>query len=402
MDLIFSYLADVLPAGYVAQLETTGWYALGIPVIALIFYLEIRRRPDSVGFAEPLSNLAAGLSTLVVGLFIGPVIIRLYEFGYSLAFIHWGDSPWRWPAALLISDLCYYWYHRASHSLAILWAVHGIHHQHEQFNATVGLRIEWLADVSTIIFFAPIPLLGFDLSTEFLAIGLLSFYALTTHCVLLSRPSLWLFVTPATHGAHHSRDARYKNTNFAAMFTLWDRVLGTHKAVPPGEVMRVDFATACREYDGISAQWGLLAELLAEMRRAPSVGAALGILFSRPVLPEKASSTPRPESTISASLRQFLVADFIAITIFCTWLLWRRGAGATLTTVLAAFFAIISMRANGRLLDGRADAWRDQWLRLGAAVVLALVLLPTQLTVSIALLAGAAFFAGWILVFRPA
>lgn len=402
MDLIFTYLAHVLPAGYAEQLETTGWYALGIPLIALVLYLEIRWRPDSVGFAEPLSNLSAGLSTLLVGLFVGPVVVRLYEFGYSFAPIHWGDSPWRWPVALVLSDLCYYLHHRAGHSLAILWAVHGIHHQHERLNSTVGLRLEWLADISTIVFFAPMPLFGFDLGTGFFAIAVLSLYALTTHCVLLSRPTLWLFATPATHGAHHSRDARYAQANFSAMFTIWDRVFGTYKPVPPGDVLHADFPTICREYDGISAQWGLLGEMIAEMRRAPSIGAALRIPFSAPSVPETPPSIPRPESTIEMPLRRFLFVDFVTITMFCTWLLWRRGAGTTFSTALAVFVAIFSLRANGRLLDGRPDARRTQWLRLVGVVVLAWVLMPAHTTVSIMLLVGTVFIAGWMLVSRIA
>ena len=59
-----------------ADLDTLSWYALGIPVYLLVVCLEIwlsrRRGVQAFGFAEGISNLSAGLGTLVIGLFAGP------------------------------------------------------------------------------------------------------------------------------------------------------------------------------------------------------------------------------------------------------------------------------------------------------------------------------------------
>src|SRR5271170_7294271 len=215
-----------------SDLDTAGYYALGIPVIALVFLLELRahrRGKRILGFAETISNLSAGLGTLVIGLFTGPLVFALYDQTQTrLGLIHWNGSLLRWPFALIVSDLCYYAWHRAGHRLGVLWAIHGVHHQHEHLNSTVGLRLEWLADFGTIIFFAPMPLLGIDATTGFLTLALLSLYTLTTHSPVLARPTFGILVTPATHGSHHSRDARFQGKNFGAMFLFWDRVLGTH------------------------------------------------------------------------------------------------------------------------------------------------------------------------------
>lgn len=377
MDLIFLYLSRIFPEGYGKHLETTGWYALAIPLLAIVLLLERRasRRTgkDFVGFAEPLSNLSAGLSTLVIGLFVGPLVIKMYNYGYGVTPLRWGDSWLRWPAALVAADLCYYLHHRAGHRFAVLWAIHGIHHQHEKLNSTVGLRLEWLADVSTIVFFALMPLLGFDAQTGFMSIALLSLYALTTHCPLFWRPSFGIFVTPGTHGAHHSRDARFAGKNYAAMFTFWDRLFGTYAEVPSGIELRRDLPTVCRQHDGIGAQWSLLKELAVQARQEPTALRALGVLFSRPVVIAGAE-TPRDEATIGPRARAYIAADFLATAALATWLLWNRGAGSLAVSLLAAAFVIWSLRTNGRLIDGRIGAGREHAVRLLCTMPVGLVL----------------------------
>jgi len=37
-------------------------------------------------------------------------------------------------------DFFYYWFHRKSHEVNILWAGHSVHHQSEEYNLSVALR----------------------------------------------------------------------------------------------------------------------------------------------------------------------------------------------------------------------------------------------------------------------
>jgi sterol desaturase/sphingolipid hydroxylase (fatty acid hydroxylase superfamily) len=39
-----------------------------------------------------------------------------------------------------------------------------------------------------------------------------------------------LFVTPALHRFHHTREGRERDHNYGTIFALWDRVLGTYRA----------------------------------------------------------------------------------------------------------------------------------------------------------------------------
>src|SRR4051812_23861045 len=106
------------------NLDTNAYYALGIPLIVLVVLVELVahvRGRRVFGFAETISNYSSGLGTLILGLFLGPRIYALYELIHGhFALLAWHDSPWRWPAALVIADFCYYLWHRAGHRFGLL------------------------------------------------------------------------------------------------------------------------------------------------------------------------------------------------------------------------------------------------------------------------------------------
>jgi sterol desaturase/sphingolipid hydroxylase (fatty acid hydroxylase superfamily) len=45
-----------------------------------------------------------------------------------------------------------------------------------------------------------------------------------------------VFTTPNFHKIHHEQDQYYTDSNFADIFILWDRIFGTFKYKPPGQV----------------------------------------------------------------------------------------------------------------------------------------------------------------------
>src|SRR4051794_40015081 len=103
------------------DIDTAAWYALGVPLYFIYLALEIllarRRRERIWSFAETISNLTAGLGTLIIGLFAGPLVFRAWNLAHQhLAPLPWpAHGVWKLPAALVLADFCYYIYHRAGH-----------------------------------------------------------------------------------------------------------------------------------------------------------------------------------------------------------------------------------------------------------------------------------------------
>jgi alkylglycerol monooxygenase len=357
-----------------ADLDTLAWYALGIPVVAGLLALEIvlaRRRTERVfGFAETISNLTSGLGTLIIGLFPGPFVLAGWDFVRDhIAPWPWPEHGWwKFPAALVLADFLYYVYHRAGHRHALFWSIHGIHHQHVALNSSVGLRLEWFADPYAALFFSMMPLAGVDAATGFAAIAVLSLYTLTAHAVVLPRPTWGIFITPAIHGSHHSRDARYFGKNYGAMLGIWDRLFGTWLEPPPGDTLRTDVPSISRTHDGVAAQWSLIAELGRALRRTPAWREKLLLLYRPPALVD---APPLVEDdAIPMSTRVYVLMHFMALVVFSAWLLWFRDARPMAVQILSSVAIIGGLYTLGGLLDGRATALEQERTRLYATAVI--------------------------------
>lgn len=351
------------------DIDTAAWYALGVPLYLVYLALEIilsRRRPERVwSFAETLSNLTAGLGTLILGLFAGPLVFRAWNLAYQhLAPVHWPThGAWKIPAAVVLADFCYYLYHRAGHRFAILWSIHGIHHQHECVNSSVGFRLEWLADPYAALFFGLMPLAGVDSQTGFAAIALLSFYTLTAHSPVLPRPSLGFIVTPAIHGSHHSRDGRFAGKNYGAMLGIWDRLFGTWQEPKKGEALRLEVPSISRTHNGVAAQWSLIAELAQGVRSERTIGGKLRRLLGRPELIPPGAQL-RDDAELPWALRIYVLIQFATLALFSEWLLWLREGRPLAVQLVSAAAAIGGLYTLGGLLDGSEDALRQERLRL--------------------------------------
>ena len=63
-----------------------------------------------------------------------------------------------WVAVFLLVDFAYYWSHRLSHGINLLWAGHVVHHSSEEYNLAVALRQSSLHGLMTWVFYVPLAL----------------------------------------------------------------------------------------------------------------------------------------------------------------------------------------------------------------------------------------------------
>jgi sterol desaturase/sphingolipid hydroxylase (fatty acid hydroxylase superfamily) len=137
--------------------------------------------------------------------------------------------------ALLLLDLWTYFWHRAGHQLPHLWLFHRMHHSDAQMDVTTSNRFHLVEILlSSLLRILLIPLLGITFFELVIYETLLQFFVQLQHAnVVLPRPIerglrvLW--VTPLMHKIHHSKDPQETDSNFASLFSFWDRLFGTYK-----------------------------------------------------------------------------------------------------------------------------------------------------------------------------
>lgn len=133
---------------------------------------------------------------------------------------------------VFLTDLIFYWYHRAEHRLRPLWVVHELHHSDAELNATTSMRTYWLErPLQTLIVVAPVNyFLGVDLTAAFLLPFVTVGWLFFTHAnIRLNLGFLTPVITgPQLHRIHHSRLPEHQGKNFAQFYPVLDIMFGTY------------------------------------------------------------------------------------------------------------------------------------------------------------------------------
>lgn len=206
---------------------------IAIPFFFLLIALELAaewyRKTQYYRLNDAISSLALGIvsrATDIAKKFIPFTIYALLVDHISI--ITLPDAPWVWLLAFVLYDFCYYWTHRMSHEINLLWAAHVVHHSSEEYNLTTALR-QTSGGFFTWVFYIPLALLGIPWEI-FVAVGALNlvyqFWVHTRHVPKLG----WyenIFVTPSNHRVHHAQNQVYIDRNYGGVFILWDRMFGS-------------------------------------------------------------------------------------------------------------------------------------------------------------------------------
>ncbi|NQV89990.1 sterol desaturase family protein [Candidatus Uhrbacteria bacterium] len=138
---------------------------------------------------------------------------------------------------ILLSDLLFYWYHRAQHAFAWLWPIHELHHADTQLNVTTSMRTYWLEyPVQVLLISVPVQLLiGVNVQVYLWTMVLMTSWLFMAHTnVRLRLGVLTPFICgPQVHRIHHSIEEKHQDKNFAQFFPFIDILFGTYYA--PGK-----------------------------------------------------------------------------------------------------------------------------------------------------------------------
>lgn len=143
---------------------------------------------------------------------------------------------------ILLSDLNSYMAHRLYHKIPLFWRFHKVHHSDVELDASSALRMHPFEFVFQATTQATIlPLLGVS-NTSFVIYVAFSLPLFIINHANVRYPGWYekyvslLFVTPNWHRVHHSSFQTETDSNFADVFTLWDRIFSTRKTKNPREI----------------------------------------------------------------------------------------------------------------------------------------------------------------------
>jgi len=146
--------------------KATNYIALAIPVFFILIGLELwiskRRNLELYRFNDTVNDISMGILQQVVGILAKGLIF----LGYLTINSHWkiwllpSNSGSVWILGFVGVDFCYYWFHRLSHEINIIWGSHVAHHQSEEYNLSVALRQGAIQNFFSAAFYWPLALIG--------------------------------------------------------------------------------------------------------------------------------------------------------------------------------------------------------------------------------------------------
>jgi sterol desaturase/sphingolipid hydroxylase (fatty acid hydroxylase superfamily) len=346
------------------------------------------------------------VSQQVFGVVSGAWAIAVYAFVWQHARVWEPPTIVAYAAAFLGVDFCFYWWHRLSHRVNALWAVHSVHHQSDDYNLAVALRQELFGDLTSVWFYLPWAVIGVPPLTLFTGRALNLLYQFWVHTRVIGRLGALdrLVVTPSAHRVHHGCNARYLDKNYGGVLLLWDRLFGTFAAEDEEPVYGT--VAQCSTWNPFRANLEPWAKLWREARRMPTVADAIGVWVRPPewrpggataVLPTDAElkARPRYDADGPAGLHAYSLVQYVPVVIGTVLALLLAGGGDVPRQAAVAVATLAPLLTLAGLYERRAWAVPAELVRLMGTVALVAAFAPAVATLPTAL--GAAGSAAWLL-----
>jgi len=358
-------------------------------ILAVIFELIIDRLRGS-GFYranDAINSISTGMLYITSGYFTR--FISLVAWGFVLQNFALIDMPlsWfvaspkgiaLWIVAALAWDFCYYWFHRMSHEISILWASHAVHHQSEDYNLSTAQRQSSTGFLLGWIFYVPLYVIGFPLEVV-LTVGAINLiYQFWVHTQMIGRMGVLdrILVTPSNHRVHHAQNERYIDKNYGGILILWDRIFGTFEDERNDEPVIFGVRKPLANWNPIWANFQVYDYLLFDAVRTQRWRDKLGIWFRRtgwrpsdmqashPKVHKDLLTFQKFDPEIGVGMQRYVMFQFVAailITLEITQILFGSGFRVALIPCLMLWALLYTL---GLLSGGRPNAATLEVLRL--------------------------------------
>lgn len=216
------------------------WIIEGAIPLLTMRYKKNKLRHALVNFGFTVIHL---LIHTILAIFI--VLLSAWCAQQQLGLVHWFNAGIAGTIVITFLTLDFFggWLvHFTEHKLGFLWRFHIVHHADNNVDATTGLRHHPVESVLRgLFFFMGIFLCGAPIYAVMIYQTLLVLATAFTHANIrlphwLDHSLSYLFISPNMHKVHHHWKQPYTDSNYGAVLSIWDRLLGTYRELSPEQI----------------------------------------------------------------------------------------------------------------------------------------------------------------------
>lgn len=193
------------------------------------------------------TNLAFTVMHLVIHTGLAILIVKLSDWCRAEQFgiVYWTNASVIWTIVICFFVLDFFggWLvHITEHKIPLLWRFHVVHHADNNVDVTTGLRHHPIESVLRgAFFFMGIVLSGAPMYAVMIFQTILIVATAFTHANIslprwLDKTISYVFVSPNMHKVHHHWKQPFTDSNYGAILSIWDRLLGTFMKMEPRDI----------------------------------------------------------------------------------------------------------------------------------------------------------------------
>ena len=264
-------------------------YAIGAPIVLAMIFAEllISNWQNKKYYKKEDTLCTIGLLTgnIIVAFSIKGLILAFHFYLYQFKVLELASilPLWAmWVLTFIMIDLVFYIYHRMSHRVRFLWAIHLSHHSSEEMNFAVSFRQAWFGPISKIPFFMVLPLLGFDPTIIAVAGVMSTLWGIVGHTQIVGKLGFveWVFNTPSHHRVHHGSNKQYIDKNYGNLLIIWDKMFGTFE--PEEEPVKFGLVNNVNTYNPTKITFMAWASMINDIKNKNNFGERLNTFIEPP------------------------------------------------------------------------------------------------------------------------
>ncbi len=238
--------------------------ALGLLIGAAIVGILVaeRRRPlrrqTSLALPRNARNMAMGAMCAAV--------IQAFETPATLAVARANADRQRGIAGLLprplgpvaafaAMDYGFYLWHVATHRVPFLWRFHRVHHVDPDMDMSTAIRFHMVDMLVSLpwrlvqVRVSGITPAALEAWQRFFTLSILFHHSNWALPRGWDERLSWILTTPRMHGIHHSVVKAERDSNWSSGISVWDRLHGTFRRLPPPRTITIGVDDPCARAD---------------------------------------------------------------------------------------------------------------------------------------------------------